>query len=60
MVQHFEEEVKRKIVALHVEGRTIKSLVDEYKVSKALTYGQSLSILLNKLHNNFNFQLLCN
>lgn len=35
MVQHFEEEVKRKIVALHVEGRKIKSLVDEYKVSKA-------------------------
>ena len=33
--QHFEEEVKRKIVSLHVEGRTIKSLADEYKVSKA-------------------------
>lgn len=26
----------------------------------ALTYGQLLSILFNKLHNNFYFQLLCN
>lgn len=29
-------------------------------VLKGLTYGQLLSILFNKLHNNFYFQLLCN
>ena len=34
--------------------------INNEKVSLDLTYGQSLSILLNKLHNNFNFQLLCN
>ena len=27
---------------------------------RSLTYGQLLSILFNKLHNNFYFQLLCN
>ncbi|WP_423219615.1 helix-turn-helix domain-containing protein [Clostridium butyricum] len=33
--QHFEEELKHKIVKLHLGGRTIKSLSEEYKVSKA-------------------------
>lgn len=30
------------------------------EVSVSLTYGQLLSILFNKFHNNFNFQLLWN
>ena len=33
--QYFEEEVKHKIVKLHLEGRTLKSLAEEYRVSKA-------------------------
>ena len=33
--QYFEEEVKHKIVKLHLEGRTLKSLAEEYGVSKA-------------------------
>ena len=33
--QYFEEEVKHKIVELHLEGRTLKSLAEEYEVSKA-------------------------
>lgn len=33
--QHFEEEAKHKIVKLHLEGRTLKSLSEEYGVSKA-------------------------
>lgn len=36
MQQHYEEEFKKKIVRLHLEeGRTIKSLSEEYGVSKA-------------------------
>lgn len=36
MQQHYEEEFKKKIVRLHLEeGRTIKSLSEEYEVSKA-------------------------
>ena len=33
--QYFEEEVKHKIVKLHLEGRTLKSLAEEFGVSKA-------------------------
>ena len=33
--QYFEEEVKHKIVKLHLEGRNLKSLAEEYGVSKA-------------------------
>ena len=33
--QYFEEEFKHKIVKLHLEGRTLKSLAEEYGVSKA-------------------------
>lgn len=40
--QHFEEELKHKIVKLHLEERTIKSLSEEYKVFKA-----SISNLVN-------------
>ena len=36
MPQHFEPEFKKKIVRLHLEeGRTIKSIQEEYGVSKA-------------------------
>lgn len=36
MKQHYEEEFKKKIVRLHLEeGRTLKSLSEEYGVSKA-------------------------
>lgn len=36
MQQHYEEEFKKKIVRLHLEeGRTLKSLAEEYGVSKA-------------------------
>ena len=35
-MQNYEDEFKQKIVRLHLEeGRTIKSLSDEYSVSKA-------------------------
>ena len=36
MCPHYESEFKKKIVRLHLEeGRTIKSLVEEYSISKA-------------------------
>ena len=36
MSQNYEQEFKKKVVRLHLEeGRTLKSLQDEYKVSKA-------------------------
>ena len=36
MCPHYELEFKKKIVRLHLEeGRTIKSLVEEYGISKA-------------------------
>lgn len=36
MKQHYEEEFKKKIVCIHLkEGRTLKSLSEEYGVSKA-------------------------
>jgi transposase len=36
MAQYYEEEFKKKIVRLHLEeGRTLKSLSEEYGVSKA-------------------------
>ncbi|EYE87100.1 transposase IS3 [Fervidicella metallireducens AeB] len=36
MQKYYEEEFKKKIVRLHLEeGRTIKSLAEEYSVSKA-------------------------
>lgn len=36
MSQKYEQEFKKKVVRLHLEeGRTLKSLQDEYKVSKA-------------------------
>lgn len=36
MSQHYELEFKKKIVRLHLEeGRTLKGLAEEYKVSKA-------------------------
>lgn len=35
-MRHYEEELKQKIVRLHLEeGRTLKSLSEEYGVSKA-------------------------
>lgn len=33
--QYFKEEVKHKIVKLHLRGRTLKSLAEEYEISKA-------------------------
>ena len=36
MSQNYKPEFKNKIINLHLEeGRTLKSLQDEYKVSKA-------------------------
>lgn len=36
MAQYYEEEFKKKIVRLHLEeGRTLRSLSEEYGVSKA-------------------------
>ena len=36
-MQHYEEEFKLRIVRLHLEkGRTLKSLAEEYGVSKAI------------------------
>lgn len=36
MNQHYEEEFKKKLVRLHIEeGRTLVSLSEEYRVSKA-------------------------
>lgn len=36
-MQHYEPEFKQKIVRLHLEeGRTIRSLSEEYKISKAI------------------------
>jgi len=36
-MQHYEEELKQRIVRLHLEeGRTLKSLAEEYGVSKAI------------------------
>ena len=32
---HFEEEFKRRVVRLHLEGRSLRSLSEEYGVSKA-------------------------
>lgn len=44
MSQNYKPEFKNKIINLHLEeGRTLKSLQDEYKVSKA-----SISIWLNQ------------
>jgi len=35
-MQHYEEELKQRIVHLHLkEGRTLKSLSEEYGASKA-------------------------
>jgi transposase len=35
-MQHYEEEFKQRIIRLHLEeGRTLKSLSEEYGVSKA-------------------------
>ena len=35
-MQHYEEEFKQRIIRLHLEeGRTLKSLSEEYNVSKA-------------------------
>ncbi|SKA78131.1 transposase [Caloramator quimbayensis] len=39
MQKYYEEEFKKKIVRLHLEeGRTLKSLAEEYRVSKAAIY----------------------
>jgi len=36
-MQHYEEELKQRIVRLHLEeGRTLKSLAEEHGVSKAI------------------------
>ena len=35
MSQHYKEEFKKKMVRLHEEGRTFKSITAEYGVSKA-------------------------
>ena len=36
MSQHFEPEFKKKIVRLHLEeGRSLRSIAEEYRVSKA-------------------------
>lgn len=34
-MSHFTEEFKKKIAVLHCEGRSIKSLSEEYNISKA-------------------------
>ena len=34
-MQHIEEEFKRKVVRLHLEGRSLRSLSEEYSTSKA-------------------------
>ena len=45
-MQSYEEELKQKIVRLHLEeGRTIKSLSEEYNVSK-----ESISIWMKDYH----------
>ncbi len=45
-MQRYEEELKQKIVRLHLEeGRTIKSLSEEYNVSK-----ESISIWMKDYH----------
>ena len=47
MKQHYQEEFKKKIVRLHLEeGRTIKSIQEEYGVSKA-----SISIWVRQFRN---------
>jgi len=44
MSQHYEQEFKKRVVRLHVEeGRTLKSLHEEYNISKA-----SVSIWIKK------------
>ena len=44
MSKHYEPEVKKRIVRLHMkDGRTLKSLAEEYGVSKA-----SISIWVNQ------------
>lgn len=43
-MKHYEEELKKKIIRLSLEeGRTLKSLAEEYQVSKA-----SLSLWIKK------------
>lgn len=43
-MKHYEEEVKKKLIRLHLEeGRTLKSLSEEYQVSKA-----SISLWIKK------------
>ena len=47
MSKHYEQEFKHKMVRLHLEdGRTLKSLAEEYRVSKA-----SISIWVNQFRN---------
>lgn len=47
MSQKYEPEFKKKIVRIHLEeGRTLKSLEDEYNVSKA-----SISLWVKQLRN---------
>lgn len=47
MTRHYEPEFKKKIVRLHLEeGRTLKSLQEEYGVSKA-----GISIWVNQFRN---------
>ena len=47
MSKHYEPEFKHKMVRLHLEdGRTLKSLAEEYGVSKA-----SISIWVNQFRN---------
>ena len=45
-----------------VDATTLADKAKKYEqgIGDYLTYGQLLSILFNKLHNNFYFQLLCN
>jgi len=53
-MQHYEEELKQRIVRLHLEeGRTLKSLSEEYGVSKA-----SISMVVERLFNSLNWRLI--
>ena len=47
-------------ITLGGDNRTGAGDGDDERILIDLTYGQLLSILFNKLHNNFYFQLLCN
>ena len=56
----FSKELNPFLVLYQALNVLFKDSIKLLFVSLDLTYGQLLSILFNKLHNNFYFQLLCN